>query len=97
MQFWLTLVSVASVAALNGGARVQPRTSFTKRAVVVPLRRGGKPAPEPEPELDIKQFAIDAGVTTLRLGTCALMVHHDFDKIQVPLSHQLIDRVRITR
>ena len=25
----------------------------------------------------------DVGITALRLGTCALMVHHGFDKIQV--------------
>merc|ERR1719440_2184637 len=26
--------------------------------------------------------AVDLGITALRLGTCALMVHHGFDKIQ---------------
>lgn len=25
----------------------------------------------------------DVGITALRIGTCALMVHHGFDKIQV--------------
>jgi uncharacterized membrane protein YphA (DoxX/SURF4 family) len=28
------------------------------------------------------QTAVDLGITALRLGTCALMVHHGFDKIQ---------------
>ena len=28
----------------------------------------------------------DVGITALRLGTCALMVHHGFDKIQVTLT-----------
>mgnify|MGYP003315895487 CR=1 FL=1 len=28
------------------------------------------------------QTAVDLGITAMRLGTCALMVHHGFDKIQ---------------
>merc|ERR1712094_138725 len=48
----------------------------------------GVPAPtmvatNPEPETSgIQQLGTDLCVTALRLGTCALMVHHGFDKIQ---------------
>merc|ERR1711937_355679 len=28
------------------------------------------------------QTAVDLGITALRLGTCALMIHHGFDKVQ---------------
>merc|ERR1712194_718725 len=30
----------------------------------------------------IQQLGTDLIVTTLRLGTCALMIHHGFDKVQ---------------
>ena len=81
IQVSLVLVSAASVAALNIGSPVQPRTAVGR---VVPSRRGGKQIPEPEPTgFDLQEFATDACITTLRLTTCALMVHHGLDKIQV--------------
>ena len=82
MQLWFALASLASVAALNAGVRVQPRTSTTKIGRVVPARCVLAEAEE----FSLKQFAIDAGITTLRLGTCALMIHHGFDKVQVTLT-----------
>merc|ERR1711935_962068 len=40
-------------------------------------------ATNPEPETSgIQQLGTDLIVTTLRLGTCALMIHHGFDKVQ---------------
>merc|ERR1712129_369769 len=66
------------VAALHAGVRVQPRVPTTKIGRVVPARCVLAEAEEP----GLKQFAIDAGITTLRLGTCALMIHHGFDKVQ---------------
>merc|ERR1711924_262650 len=48
----------------------------------------GVPAPtmvatNPEPETSgIQQLGTDLCVTSLRLGTCALMIHHGFDKVQ---------------
>ena len=80
MQLWFALAStLTSVAALNAGVRVQPRVPTTKSGRVVPARCVLAEADEP----GLKQFAIDAGITTLRLGTCALMIHHGFDKVQV--------------
>merc|ERR1711904_40825 len=37
---------------------------------------------EEEEEPEIVQTVVDLGITAMRLGTCALMVHHGFDKIQ---------------
>merc|ERR1719258_1005365 len=31
---------------------------------------------------EFPQVVVDLGITAMRLGTCALMVHHGFDKIQ---------------
>tara|TARA_B100000768_G_scaffold139426_1_gene130719 strand:+ start:197 stop:475 length:279 start_codon:yes stop_codon:yes gene_type:complete len=82
MHLWFALASLTSVAALHAGVRVQPRVPTTKIGRVVPARCVLAEAEEP----GLKQFAIDAGITTLRLGTCALMIHHGFDKVQVRLS-----------
>merc|ERR1711935_855582 len=78
MHLWFALASLTSVAALHAGVRVQPRVPTTKIGRVVPARCVLAEAEEP----GLKQFAIDAGITTLRLGTCALMIHHGFDKVQ---------------
>ena len=86
MQLWFALASLASVSALNAGVRVQPRALYrptTKIGRVVPARCVLAEAEEPG---GLKQFAIDAGITTMRLGTCALMIHHGFDKVQVTLT-----------
>ena len=84
MQLWfVSVASLASVAALNAGAHVQPRMSTTTIGRAVPARCVLAEAEEP----GLKQFAIDAGITTLRLGTCALMIHHGFDKVQVTLTY----------
>ena len=81
MQFTILFACVASAAALNIGFGAKPATA-TQVGRVVPTRRGGK-VPEPEPEgLDLQQVATDVCVTTLRIGTCALMYHHGIDKIQ---------------
>ena len=79
MQLWFALASLASVSALNAGVRVQPHLPTTKIGRVVPARCVLAEAEEPG---GLKQFAIDAGITTMRLGTCALMIHHGFDKVQ---------------
>merc|ERR1719487_1835056 len=50
------------------------------RGKVVPTKRGA-PAQFDEPP-EFVQTAADLGITAMRLGTCALMVHHGFDKIQ---------------
>ena len=83
MQLWFALASLASVSALNAGVRVQPHLPTTKIGRVVPARCVLAEAEEPG---GLKQFAIDAGITTMRLGTCALMIHHGFDKVQVTLT-----------
>merc|ERR1712134_191867 len=36
---------------------------------------------EPE-DGGLQQVASDICITTLRIGTCALMIHHGFDKVQ---------------
>merc|ERR1740127_425925 len=78
----IVIASLASATALNAGSRVQPRTTLGKVGRVVPTRRGTA-SPEPEPAgADFQQLASDACITGLRLGTCALMVHHGLDKIQ---------------
>ena len=81
MQLWFALASLASVSALNAGVRVQPHLPTTKIGRVVPARC--VLAEPEEPGFSLKQFAIDAGITTMRLGTCTLMIHHGFDKVQV--------------
>ena len=83
MQLWFALASLASVSALNAGVRVQPHLPTTRIGRVVPARCVLAEAEEPG---GLKQFAIDAGITTMRLGTCALMIHHGFDKVQVTLT-----------
>merc|ERR1719258_781581 len=47
-----------------------------RRGVVVPTR----PVLGDEPP-EFVQTAVDVGITAMRLGTCALMVHHGLDKI----------------
>ena len=41
--------------------------------------------PEPEPFEAAAKLATDLTITGLRIGTCALMVHHGIDKLGVRL------------
>ena len=85
------LLLLATVNAVNMGARVAPkkssvrsnglRTQFAGR--VVPTGRGAAVAPAEEaPFAEAAQLATDLSITALRLGTCVLMVHHGIDKLE---------------
>merc|ERR1740139_254563 len=79
MQLWFALASLVSVAALNSGIHVQPRMVNKAAVRVVPRMVSNL---EQDKTNGFQEFALAAGVTTLRVCTCALMVHHGFDKIQ---------------
>ena len=83
MQLWFALASLVSVAALNSGIHVQPRMVNKAAVRVVPRMVSNL---EQDKTNGFQEFALAAGVTTLRVCTCALMVHHGFDKIQVCLT-----------
>ena len=77
------LTALAAPAAALVASSVVPKPIVAGRAghaVMVARNRGLVPA-EPETPEWITTVG-DLGVTALRLGTCALMVHHGFDKIQ---------------
>ena len=90
MRTWLVFALVGSAEALFKGNAAAPKRSASKKAVssnrfdgkVVPIGRGAVAQQEPEAFGEVAQLATDLTVTALRVGTCALMVHHGFDKIQ---------------
>ena len=61
--------------ALKGGVRA-PKTRAAVSTMTTTLE---------ESENQVAQIATDLTITTLRLGTCALMVHHGIDKLTVHL------------
>lgn len=83
----LILLSLAACgsALFNGGTKASPKQPVVGRqqrgfaGKVVPTGRGV--AIEPEPFAAAAQLATDVSITFLRLGTCALMLHHGIDKI----------------
>ena len=73
----LVLALAMPGAALFKGATA-PKPVVAGRGRVVPTSQ-----PVPTPELPpALETAVDVGITAMRLGTCALMVHHGLDKIQ---------------
>ena len=91
----LALSSSAAAALFEGRAVSAPKpavgaTRATSRLAgkVVPTGRAAAIVEAPEPFGEVAQTATDLTVTALRLGTCALMVHHGFDKldVRVPLN-----------
>jgi uncharacterized membrane protein YphA (DoxX/SURF4 family) len=77
---FLALLSVNGTNALRGG-----RTAAPRPAVGSQFSRG-RVVPTTPPEADgggsLGDAALTAAITAMRLGTCALMVHHGLDKIQ---------------
>jgi len=79
----LLLSALAAPAAALATATAVPKPIVTGRAGrALMVARFKNDVAEPEPENPLLQTAGDLGITALRLGTCALMVHHGFDKIQ---------------
>merc|ERR1719161_710197 len=75
----LTALAAPGYAFLAGGKGVAPKPAVTGRAGrVVSVLSGDYNDEKPQ----WVEMAGELGVTALRLGTCALMVHHGIDKIQ---------------
>ena len=77
----LLLALTGTHALFNRGAATAPRPASTKtqfRGRVVPTKPSG-----PDNDADLADLALTATITAMRVGTCALMVHHGLDKIQV--------------
>ena len=105
MRTLLVLALLSSAEALFKGGVSTPKKGASKAAVgrmtgkVVPTGRGAALATEPEPFGEVAQLATDLSITALRVGTCALMVHHGIDKLGVRLysnAHVLSARACIT-
>jgi len=78
MRAALVLALVAPALGLFKTASVPKRVTVAgTRGRVVPT---ADPSQEEPPKF--AQAAVDVGITAMRLGTCALMVHHGFDKVQ---------------
>jgi uncharacterized membrane protein YphA (DoxX/SURF4 family) len=77
-----TVSSVSSVPAVETAAQYYnlDAARAPQPSMIASGRRGGAPEVEEPPEL--LQEAQQLFILVLRLGTCALMVHHGFDKIQ---------------
>ena len=72
----LTALAAPGAALLLAGAASKP--VMTSRARPIVLTTGLESAEENE----VFDTLANVGITALRLGTCALMIHHGFDKIQ---------------
>merc|ERR1719182_1274725 len=77
--------------ALMLTALVAPSAALFNKAPAAPKTVGRKAVGKAVPKMaavevdetpQFLQTAGDLGITAMRLGTCALMVHHGFDKIQ---------------
>ena len=86
----IATVLPASEALFKNPAAVAPRGGVATRGRVVPTQRktGAPPPVDAPPEL--VQTAIDVGITALRLGTCALMVHHGQCPVTATHSHSFL-------
>merc|ERR1719161_3074801 len=70
---------VAQAAALAAGSASR---SLVSKPVVANRAIRVMATVSLEEEGGVAETVKDLGITALRLGTCALMVHHGFDKIQ---------------
>ena len=71
------LTALAAPGATLLAGKAVPKPVVTGRAGRVPVMVY---AEQEQPEF--VTVATDLGVTAMRLGTCALMIHHGFDKVQ---------------
>jgi len=90
---WITrvaccLLTFASATALSPQRGVNKISN--KKSAGVPSSRSAQLASSALEQTEVeKEFAafiepaVDLGITAMRLGTCALMVHHGLDKIEV--------------
>ena len=86
----LLLTAGSSAAIRRGGATPKPKQAAAKSpglasrfsGKVVPTAAAGVAAADIVEENGLQQLALDVSVTALRLGTCALMVHHGIDKLE---------------
>merc|ERR1712106_265218 len=72
----LTALAAPGAALLLAGAAPKPTVIARARPIVAVSSLENTEQPE------FITTLTDVGITALRLGTCALMVHHGFDKIQ---------------
>jgi len=80
--FIFLLLAISGEAKGSAPAPKTKGAQFT-RGRVVPTGRGAVVVPEEaEPLAAAAELATDLTLTGLRLGTCALMVHHGIDKLQ---------------
>ena len=70
----VALLLLSSTSALFAG-KVAPKP-------VVGRMGGAAMVASVDEQPEFVTTAVDLGITALRLGTCALMIHHGFDKIQ---------------
>ena len=77
----LCLAVGADALSMNAGATPKTVSNAFARSKVAMVARG-KVIEEPEPDGAV-QVVQDVAITALRLGTCALMVHHGIDKLTV--------------
>ena len=87
MRILVALALVANGAALfNKAPASVPKKAGARKAPaefgrVVPTGRGAALVVEADPIAEVAEVAKDVAITSVRLGTCALMVHHGLDKI----------------
>ena len=75
----LTALAAPCAALLASSAAVRPTIA---RPIVASRAASAMTTSLDTEEPAIVQTFVDLGITALRLGTCALMIHHGFDKIQ---------------
>jgi uncharacterized membrane protein YphA (DoxX/SURF4 family) len=71
-------LALPAAAAFNAAVAMPMRGAVMQRAPALAMSVSLEDRETPP----LVQGAIDLGILALRLGTCALMVHHGFDKIQ---------------
>merc|ERR1719201_3028198 len=82
LLFFLLLCTLGGASAARSVVKTTPGTFAGK---VVPTRKAqpGQGSAEPDGNgSGVLALATDVTVTALRVGTCALMIHHGFDKLE---------------
>jgi len=86
MQMVLFISLLTSSAALFKGSPTTPKKAVDSKATgfagrVVPTGRAAVSIRQEQTFDEAAQVVTDLSTTALRLGTCALMIHHGFDKL----------------
>ena len=89
MRALVIIVLVGSSAALFGGVSTAPKRAVKQQfaGAVKPTRTGVSVPrrslePQPEDNAPGADLPVSLAITAIRIGTCALMVHHGIDKLE---------------